>query len=59
MAQNTIEHNPFKVHVGVADMVFKPSEEAKICLNCTLPDCKNGIACKRYREEKRKLRRSK
>ncbi len=39
-----------------AELKFKPSEEAKICLECDLPDC-NKIDCKRYQEEMRKLRR--
>ena len=38
------------------DMKFTPSEEAKICLNCDLPECKNRGPCKRFREEKRKLK---
>lgn len=36
-------------------MTFTPSEEARICLECTLPDC-NKINCERFKSEKRKLK---
>lgn len=38
------------------DITLRPSEEAKICLNCDLPKCKNSATCKRYKEAKRKLK---
>lgn len=39
------------------DLIFKPSEEAKICLNCDLPECTNKRNCPRFKEEKSKLKR--
>lgn len=36
-------------------MTFTPSYEARICLECTLPDCKK-TKCERFRAEKRKLK---
>lgn len=38
------------------DMILRSSEEAKICLNCDLPECKNRGPCRRFKEAKRKLR---
>lgn len=38
------------------DMILRSSDEAKICLNCDLPECKNTGPCKRFKEEKRKLK---
>ena len=37
--------------------VIRATQEARICLNCTLPakECK-PLSCKRYKEEKRKIK---
>ena len=40
------------------DAVFTPSEEANICLTCPLDSCKKN-RCKRFDEEKRKLKEAK
>ena len=56
MIQKTF-HNAFEVKVVVDGHIYMPSEEAKICLNCTLPEkyCKPH-RCNRYKEEKKKLK---
>ena len=52
-------HNDFKsTFVGKTlkeGNFIKASKEAKICLNCTLSFCKPEH-CKRYKEEKQKLK---
>lgn len=40
------------------DMIFTPSDEAKICLTCPLVSCKKN-KCARFDEEKRKLKEAK
>jgi hypothetical protein len=39
-----------------SDTVFRPSEEAKICLLCTKKKCKNSYECKRYKEKLREIK---
>lgn len=41
-----------------ADIRFTPSDEALICLSCPLPEC-NKFVCKRFKEEKKKLKNPK
>lgn len=41
-------------HWGL-DITLRPSDEAKICIECPLPECKK-LNCERFREEKKKLK---
>lgn len=56
MIQKTF-HNTFERKVVVDRSLYRASEEAKICLNCTLSEslCKPQ-RCKRYRDEIQKLK---
>lgn len=41
----------------ISNFVFKcDNEEANICLECPLPECKSPDTCKRFKEELAKLR---
>lgn len=40
---------------GTVHTIYKPTEEAEICLTCPLKECKKA-ECKRFKEERRKLK---
>lgn len=45
-----------------SDADFNPktdNEEILICLNCPLPECKDTFECKRFLQERQKLRSAK
>ena len=37
--------------------IIPEDEEVLICLNCPLPECKNTYQCKRFKEERSRIRR--
>lgn len=35
---------------------FTPNDEAKICLTCDLPRCRNTSKCERYEQKRKELK---
>ena len=59
MVKNKTYLNPEKsAKWWESDIVINSSEEASICLNCPLPNCKKDH-CKRYYEELKKIKERK
>jgi hypothetical protein len=51
-------HGGFKVISMDYDILVTPSEEARICLNCTSKRC-HPDKCERYLSEKKRIKREK
>jgi hypothetical protein len=50
---------PFRALTGFESerRVIPEDEEILICLKCPLPECKNTYQCKRFKEERLRIRR--
>lgn len=50
---------PFKKIIGYENSrrILPEDEEILICLNCPLPKCSNTYQCKRFIEERSRIRR--